>query len=201
MGYYIPMILMIEQAENLVSNAVISKLVMIWGFSNLLGRFLSGRLGDYGHSIALCTSFWIFIIGHGMSGVALMIFPHVMHFGDVAFIVFVIVYGFFIAPLATMRSVIVSDMYGSHNARASFGWFLFAQGIVQIIGFVLPTFLNDFSPVYPYSFGAVSFILSSLFVLFTYKPFFKAREKAIAKDKAKEEAKLRRMRTKSQNVS
>ena len=182
------MLLVNTQAENPdygVSSGAASRLVMIWGIFNALGRFTSGRLGDYGLRFPIFTSYSIFITGLSISAVALLVFPFTMHFGDIAFITFVSIYGFTIAPLVTMRSMLVSDMYGSSHAKASFGWFLSAQGAVMQIGFVMPALLNEMGPFFAYLFGAVSFITSALFVAITYRPFFKARDKAIKKEKAK----------------
>ena len=161
-GYYIPMLLVTQQAKNPewgVSPTLSKYLVTFFGIANTIGRFVSGRLGDYGHYHKAFSSFFLYIIGHVVSAAALLVFPHFMWMGDLSFVSFIAIYGVFIAPLVTMRSIIVCEMYGKHNAKASFGWFLSVQGLVQVIGFVIPS---------KYSFCSVKLIKFKLnFFLFS----------------------------------
>ena len=144
LGYYVPTLLVTGQAKEPaygVSPRVQKYLIWLWGIANLLGRLFVGWLADMGRYTPLCSSLSLFVVGLLLSSVCVLVFPHVMIYGDVAFISFVVIYGFVSAPFITLRSTIVQDLYYDKKEQiaSSFGWTLWAEGLVIVGGFYLPS--------------------------------------------------------------
>ena len=204
LGFFVPIILLPGQSrspEYNVDEDVQMLMVTLWGLAQLIGRVTFGSLADFGRYTLLCSSLVLYGSGLVLSAIGVIIFPLVMHHGNIAFIVFSMYYGFFSAPFITLQSTIVQDLYWDKHRliASSFGWVLAAAGIVIVAGFYLPSkffyliyfmsveyyfviylgVLNGFQPLYAYLFAAGAFLCSAFFVSLTLPRFLKTYRKKV----------------------
>ena len=147
LSFFVPTLLIVEQAHDPqygVSRPVLRLLILFWGIAQLLGRLFVGWLADFGRYCVVFSSLSLFVIGLILSSILMLVFPHVMIYGDAAFITFVCIYGFISAPFITLRSTMVQDLYYEKQnlIASSFGWCLSAEGMVIVAGFYLPSKLH-----------------------------------------------------------
>ena len=178
LSYFVPTLLIVEQSldpKYQVTEQIRNLLIPFWGMTQLLGRLTVGWLADFGTSCIFLTPLALFITGLVLSSILMFIFPHIMNFGNPAFIAFVCIYGFISAPFITLQSTLVQDLFYDRQTliASSFGWCLAAEGLVVVAGFYLPSLLNSFQPLYAYLFSASSFLLSTLFFSMTIPRYLK----------------------------
>ena len=175
-SYFVPTLLIVEQsldAKYGVTKEVRNLLIPLWGVTQLIGRVSVGWLADFGTRCFIFTPLSLFIHGLVLSAILMFIFPHIMIYGDVAFISFVCIYGLISAPFVTLRSTLLQDLFYDRQTliASSFGWGLSAGGLVTVFGFFLPTILNNMQPLYAYLFSALNFLLSAAVLTLTIPRF------------------------------
>ncbi|UJR12821.1 hypothetical protein I4U23_016995 [Adineta vaga] len=192
-GYYVTPLLIPGQARNPkygVSEGVANNIILVWGISNGIGRILVGFMSDISYNLdhkkPYLTSFTIITLCTIICAAAMFVFPHVMIYGNVSFLLLQIVYGFFVAGGISLRSVILKELIPG-SVSNPLAWMYFSDGLFVVIGFCLSAYVDTIAPVWAYSFAGICFASAVVF-MFTLLSRYLAAYDRIRRDKTRNQA-------------
>ena len=167
--------------EHGVSDFTRSILLIAFGISQLVGRIVCGILSDRGLHHPIMTSYSLYLLGNAGASLSILFFAIIgINLADFGFICFALLYGFSIAPLVCLRSVLMENLFGIARLHATYGWLLFFQGVFFLLAFPVTDWLNYYDATMSSLFTFSCLVLSAILMAFNYKPFFKERFRRIS---------------------